>query len=212
MCKEQVSGILLRRKRGDGMEIAYLRIQNFKSIRDMEIPEIDQALILVGKNNTGKTSVLDAIGAVCGGYRIGPQDFNERGQAVRIQVGLKMSREDLELFHRLGRVSRYRRYEAWYKAFCQKLPDFKDGVLTFTYHANRDGKVRYEDSCRKHNPWILQVLPRIYRINAERELAQLQNDLLMFQEDEQLQKLRSGRCIFEQAKRSEEHTSELQSR
>ena len=200
MCKEQVSGILLRRKRGDGMEIAYLRIQNFKSIRDMEIPEIDQALILVGKNNTGKTSVLDAIGAVCGGYRIGPQDFNERGQAVRIQVGLKMSREDLELFHRLGRVSRYRRYEAWYKAFCQKLPDFKDGVLTFTYHANRDGKVRYEDSCRKHNPWILQVLPRIYRINAERELAQLQNDLLMFQEDEQLQKLRSGRCIFEQAK------------
>ncbi len=73
-------------------------------------------------------------------------------------------------------------------------------MLTFTYHANRDGKIRYEDSCRKHNPWIPQVLPRIYRINAERELAQLQNDLLMFQEDEQLQKLRSGRCIFEQAK------------
>ncbi len=92
MCKEQVSGILLRRKRGDGMEIAYLRIQNFKSIRDMEIPEIDQALILVGKNNTGKTSVLDAIGAVCGGYRISPQDFNERGQAVRIQVGLSIRR------------------------------------------------------------------------------------------------------------------------
>ena len=200
MCKEQVSGILLRRKRGDGMEIAYLRIQNFKSIRDMEIPEIDQALILVGKNNTGKTSVLDAIGAVCGGYRIGPQDFNERGQAVRIQVGLSIRPEDLELFHRLGRVSRYRRYEAWYAAFCQKLPDFRNGVLTFTYHANRDGKIRYEDSCRKHNPWIPQVLPRIYRINAERELAQLQNDLLMFQEDEQLQKLRSGRCIFEQAK------------
>ena len=56
------------------MKITNLRIQNFKSIRDMEISDIDQALILVGKNNTGKTSVLDAIGAVCGGYRISPGD------------------------------------------------------------------------------------------------------------------------------------------
>ena len=45
------------------------------------------------------------------------------------------------------------------------------------------------------------VMPRIYRINAERELNQLQNDLLMFQEDEELRRLRSGSCIFERAKK-----------
>ena len=48
------------------MQLTYLHIRNFKSIRDLEIRGIDRALILVGKNNTGKTSVLDAVCAVCG--------------------------------------------------------------------------------------------------------------------------------------------------
>ena len=43
------------------MKISYIRIQNFKSIRDLEITELENALILVGKNNTGKTNVIDAI-------------------------------------------------------------------------------------------------------------------------------------------------------
>ena len=41
------------------MKISSLRIKNFKSIRDFEIKEVDYACILVGKNNTGKTVVLD---------------------------------------------------------------------------------------------------------------------------------------------------------
>ena len=48
------------------MQLTYLHIHNFKSIRSMEIRDIDRALIFVGKNNTGKTSVLDAVCAVCG--------------------------------------------------------------------------------------------------------------------------------------------------
>ena len=43
------------------MQITSLRIQNFKYIRDLEIPSIENALILVGKNNTGKTGILDAV-------------------------------------------------------------------------------------------------------------------------------------------------------
>ena len=61
------------------MKITDLRIQNFKSIHDMYIPDIENALILVGQNNTGKTTVLDAIRAVGGEYRIGPEDFGEAG-------------------------------------------------------------------------------------------------------------------------------------
>ena len=56
------------------MQITSVHIRNFKSIREMEIHGIENALILVGKNNTGKTSVLDAIRAVAGSYQIQESD------------------------------------------------------------------------------------------------------------------------------------------
>ena len=40
------------------MEIKYLSIKNFKSIRHMEISDIQNALIFVGKNNTDRKSVV----------------------------------------------------------------------------------------------------------------------------------------------------------
>ena len=43
------------------MQLNRLHIRNFKSIRDMEIEDIENVLILVGKNNAGKTVVLDAL-------------------------------------------------------------------------------------------------------------------------------------------------------
>ena len=42
------------------MKIIYIKIKNYKSIRELEINDIENALILVGKNNTGKTSVINA--------------------------------------------------------------------------------------------------------------------------------------------------------
>ncbi len=182
------------------MQLTYLHIHNFKSIRDMEIRDIDRALILVGKNNTGKTSILDAVCAVCGCYQVQEADFNEREQAIRIDASFSISSEDLALFHRMGIVSQYRRYEVWRRVFGERLPSFSQGELCFTFHVNKDGKVRYEDISRKNNPYIPMILPRIYRITADRDLRQLQNDLLMFQEDRQLRKLRSGSCIFDPAK------------
>ena len=183
------------------MQLTYLHIRNFKSIRDLEIRGIDRALILVGKNNTGKTSVLDAVCAVCGCYEVREEDFNEKRQAIRIDAGFCIEEEDLKLFHRRGLVSQYRRFDVWRRVFGERLPSFKDGELSFTFHVNLDGKVRYEDPYRKNNPYIPMVLPHIYRITADRELRQLQNDLLMFQEDEELSRLRSGRCIFEASKK-----------
>ena len=41
------------------MKINRLQIKNFKSIRDLLIGEVDYACILVGKNNTGKSVVLE---------------------------------------------------------------------------------------------------------------------------------------------------------
>lgn len=182
------------------MKITGLHIQNFKSIRDMHIPDIENALILVGQNNTGKTTVLDAIRAVGGEYRIGPEDFGEAGAKIRIHVSLSFTEEDLDLLRRRGVVSQYRKKEVWLQDFYRKLPSFSDHVLDFTMTANRDGRIRYQDGTNKNNPYIKEMFPQIYHVDTERRLEQLQRDLLLLQEDEILKRMRSGCCMFNQAR------------
>ena len=81
------------------MKIRKLRIKNFKSIADMELNGIEQALILVGKNSAGKTAVLDAVRAVGGDYKIAPEDFREGHPSVAVSVELEFSEEDMSFFH-----------------------------------------------------------------------------------------------------------------
>lgn len=82
------------------MQITDLWIRNFKSIRSMHIENIENALILVGQNNTGKTVVLDALRAVIGNYEIGKEDFLEDYPNIEIMVSLKIQEEDLKRFHK----------------------------------------------------------------------------------------------------------------
>ena len=87
------------------MRIIDLRIKNFKSIRDMHIGGIENALILVGKNSTGKTAVLDAIRAASGDYVVREEDFQEDFPNIEICISLKIEEEDLKRLHRRGIVS-----------------------------------------------------------------------------------------------------------
>lgn len=183
------------------MKITDLHIQNFKSIRDMHIRDIENALILVGQNNTGKTTVLDAIRTVGGDHKICPDDFEEDGANIEISISLEFTEEDLELLRKRGIVSKYRRRENWLQDFRKKLPSFTGRLLTFTMTANRNGTIRYQDGVKKHNPYIQEVFPKIYCVDTERRPEQLQNDLLLLQEDEILQRMRSGCCMFNQAKK-----------
>ena len=66
------------------MKIRSLTIHNFKSIQDLRIEEIESAMIVVGKNNTGKTVILDAILAMAGYYQIRPTDFGDGKGAIEI--------------------------------------------------------------------------------------------------------------------------------
>ena len=59
------------------MKISYLHIKNFKSIRDLELKDLENALILVGKNNTGKTVVISAILLAAGELEPQPRYFLE---------------------------------------------------------------------------------------------------------------------------------------
>ena len=61
--------------------------------------------------------------------------------------------------------------------------------------------MRWQDGIQKNNPYIREVLPKIYYMDAERNLNQLQGDLLMLQEDELLKQMRADTCMFNQAKR-----------
>lgn len=100
------------------MKINYLRIINFKSIRDMEIEDIEDALILVGKNNTGKTVVMDAVRlAAQPEAQIDVAWFNEPGRHIKIIVELGLTMEDLAMFYEMGIVSRYKNKKAWEKSF-----------------------------------------------------------------------------------------------
>ncbi|EEG74108.1 ATP-dependent nuclease [[Clostridium] hylemonae] len=182
------------------MQITDLRIRNFKSIRDMHIQGIENALILVGKNNTGKTAVLDAIRAVGGSYEISREDFQEDYPNIEIMMSLEICEEDLRRLHRSGAVSQYRRYETWLSDFQKKLPSYAGEILTFEYVANREGKVRWVDGTKKNNPYIQEIFPQIYYMDTQRSLGQFQEELLMLQEDSLLKQMRKGCCIFDEAK------------
>ena len=141
------------------MKIAAIHIRNFKSIRDMHIDDIENALILVGQNNTGKTTVLDAIRAAGGEYQIQPDDFGEDHANIEISISLEFEEEDLEQMYKRGMVSRYRKKETWMQEFKKKLPSFQNGILTFTMIANMDGKIRLDDGYKKDNHYIKEVFP-----------------------------------------------------
>lgn len=142
------------------MRIQELHIKNFRYIRNLEICDIENALILVGKNNVGKTAVLSALCAVGGQYEITETDFKEKKQNIEIDIALEITQEDLELLHRLRRVSSYRRMEIWMREFQKKLPSYKNGVLTFSYIVNYNGRIRMSDGYHKNNPVIREVFPK----------------------------------------------------
>ncbi len=182
------------------MQIKSLSIKNFKSIRELEIRNIEDALILVGKNNTGKTAVLDAIRAVTKDYTVSEMDFNEKKQNIEIGMVLEITEEDLRQFHAHGLVSGYKRYESWKNDFCEKLPSYAGGRLSFVCSINHNGKIRYEDDCHKDNRRIPEILPKLHFIDTTRNIMSFQEDLLLFQSKEELVRLRANTCMFDEAK------------
>ncbi len=182
------------------MQITRLAIRNFRSIHSLEIGGIENALILVGKNNTGKTGILKAIRAALGNYPIAKEDFNEKNQNIEIWITLEITEQDLAQFHLSGIVSQYKRFDAWKRDFRAKLPSFDGHEISFTCVFNHNQAVRYQDNTRKHNRFIPELLPRLYFIDTGRQLTAFQEDLLLFQDEEQLRRLRSDTCMFSPSK------------
>lgn len=183
------------------MRIRYLHVQNFKSIRDMEIKEVENALILVGKNNTGKTVVIDAIRIASGKYPPVLDDFLTQDKNITISMQVEFDERDLQLFHSKGIVSKYKRYELWEKEFKAKLPSFQEGVVSFTCTISHDLKIKYNDGYKKNNPYIKEIFPKTYHIDHTRNIDNIQNDVLCFYDMKSIQDLQNDICIFDETKR-----------
>ncbi len=182
------------------MKISRLTIRNFKSIKELIIENVENAFILVGKNNTGKTVVVDAIRAATGSYPVTAMDFNVKRQNIEISMTLDITDEDLKQLHNCGKVSEYKNYDMWEREFQEKLPSYADGKLSFTCVINQKGEIRYQDGISKDNDAVKEVLPKFYYIGTNRNLKLFQDDMLMFHESEQLSKMRSQECIFDPAR------------
>ena len=162
------------------MKIEGIKIKNYKFIKELQIEQMENVCILIGRNSTGKTMILDAIMAAFGLKECTEREFHESDKNVEITVKLFFSQEDLMMIHRLGQVSRYKRYELFYQDFCNKFPSFQNNVLTFTFVANKNSKVRYSDGIKKDNPFIKKILPKIYFIDNRREIKEIHSIELAF--------------------------------
>ncbi|WP_167957135.1 ATP-dependent nuclease [Anaerosporobacter faecicola] len=182
------------------MKISYLRIRNFKVIKDMTINEVENALILVGKNNTGKTVVLDAIRAITGDFVVTKPNFLVPEKPILIDIKVEFSEEDLQNYQEKGIVSRYKRYDLWEKEFKTRLPSFQEGVLSFQCIITPDGTIKYNDGFKKNNIYIKAVFPKIYHIDHTRNTDQIQNDVFSFYDKQDLMNLRENICMFDSTK------------
>ena len=113
------------------MQITYLHIMNYKSISDLELKDIEDVLILVGRNSTGKSVVLDAIRVVSGDCSVSEDDFNDSEGNISIKVHLMIDDNDLKLLFERGVVSSFKHYNLWLKDFNSKLH-----IITISLNSN----------------------------------------------------------------------------
>ena len=182
------------------MKICYLKIKNFKSIRELEIKDIENALILVGKNNTGKTAVIDALLLVANMHKAEPYEWLDKNRPIEISVKIELTKNDLNDYHTKGIISKTHNYEAWLKEFQTAFPSFQDNIISFTCLVSPQNYVRYNDGYQKNNPYIIDIFPKIYHIDQTRNLEALQSDVFSFYDKESFQKLKDNRCTFDPAK------------
>lgn len=185
------------------MKFNSLSIQNFKAIKNLKIEDIENTLILVGKNNTGKTVILDAIRVATGDYIIQETDFFNKNNAIIIELELELAEEDIMNFYKRGLVSKYKKFELWKNEFINKLfVEEVEGtyIVFFRCSINIDKKIKYFDKSKKSNSSIKQILPKIYFIDHTRDISSIQKDIFKFQGNDSLENLRQKLCIFDQTR------------
>lgn len=73
------------------MKIQKITIKNFRGIKDQTIDNISNSLVLIGKNNSGKSAFLTAIRLLLGDYAPKEKDFYKNSNVFEIETQLEIS-------------------------------------------------------------------------------------------------------------------------
>ncbi|PKM94255.1 MAG: OLD family endonuclease [Firmicutes bacterium HGW-Firmicutes-1] len=183
------------------MKITTLQIKNFKSIEEMTITDIENTLILVGKNNTGKSSILSAIRAMSSQYVISPFDFNQRNKNIEINLTLELSNEDLIELHHLRKISKLKNYDKWLEDFTKKIPSFADQSVYIGCKIHTDGSKKYYDGIQNNNAYIQELIPSLYIVDEGRSFDLLNDTFLDLQNFTDLDEVKNNLCQFDKGKK-----------
>ena len=73
------------------MIIKEIEISNFRSIKHQVTNNIENVLVLIGKNNSGKSALLQAINAFWGNYSIDEDDFYKNQDIITNEMEIKIA-------------------------------------------------------------------------------------------------------------------------
>lgn len=183
------------------MKIAACSIENYKCIKKLTMKEMEMAVILVGKNNTGKSIVMDAILTALGYAVVEKKHFNDGNHPIKIRLTLEIQEDDLWLLYQNQKVSQNRGYEQWVQEFMDCLPEYTDGYISFVYEINPDMQDRYVNMCGEENAYIQEILPKVYYIDHDRETKAIQEDIFHMEGDEYLGMIRDNNCSLDPLKK-----------
>lgn len=143
------------------MRLTGIHIKSFRAIRDVTIDSVENALILVGQNNTGKSTIIDALRVALGDIAITKKDFNWDGGNIEIALTLELTKDDLKRLCRRGIISHYRKFDSWFEDFQKKLPSFVPMFETDGESINERGELSFALSqIRMAESAILTALKR----------------------------------------------------
>lgn len=84
------------------IKIQRLKITNYRGIKSIEATDVPKGAIAKGRNSSGKTSVLNAIGAALAGADIGPDAVRLGERDGEILIDLDVAGQSLQVRRRFG--------------------------------------------------------------------------------------------------------------
>lgn len=178
------------------MKITNLVIKNFLSIEYMEIEDIDNTLILVGKNNVGKTSIMNGIKLLCNQYTITSISYHTNNEPIEIQVTLELFERDLHYLYENRRVSLHHRYDKWLNEFYTRIP-VSENKVTAILKVYPNGERRFADQVQKQNNYIEEIMPGLHIVTENRDLDFLDNQLVDIHGFSEMDEVIKNTCIFD---------------
>lgn len=184
------------------MKIVACSVKNYKVIRNLQMKDIESAAILVGKNNCGKTLILDAIRTALGYVPLEDRCYCDSTQDIRIEITFEITEDDLHRLNQNEKVSSRTNYDLWYEEFMQRLPDYNQetGELSFVFTANPQKDIMYTDINGKENLYIKDVFPNVYYIDVTRDLSAIEEDIFSLQGNSELVDLQDNLCLYDKTK------------